>query len=720
MFRFKLTTLTTALLPIFTYANTATENLEQVDVVASQGYTQGYGAYGTSTATGMPMALRETPQNVSILSEKQIKDQQLNTLGKALSRAVGLHLDLKGSSTSGYSVLYARGNTVRNFQLDGLPSSAIGLGGKGPGDMPNAWPSLNTAQYERIEILRGATALMDGSGEPSATVSLHRKRPTKAFQGEFSSRIGRFNSYGSTLDLSSGLNSDNSVRGRLVANYDASDTFRERAKNRNAMVYAITEWDITPNTMLSFGATYQYMKDLNSSMFGLVLYDTEGNAIPASRTSNATANGSYVNFNSLNLFTELKHRWNEQWETTVEYGFTRSHRDQVAGIAGSAFANPTVPMVAGAIVKSDETPKQHNFTASLIGQYNLWGREHDAMFGISGYDLNGDQPRYTRQILRLFRHPTEMGNFNGDVSLPTWTVAGEDKNRVRQIGGYVATRLRPTDKLAIILGGRYTRFNITEDTQYIIKGQNSQSSFTPYTGLIYDLSEGISAYTSYAKIFSPQTKRDINNHYLKSEEGSNLEAGLKGEFLEGRLNAALAFFETRKSNVGFCAQYSLGGLLCDYYDFDPKTKTRGWELEVNGSLTPNWHINAGFSQSKTKNQDGKHIQGEIPVNQFKLFTSYQWQQLTLGAGVRWQSKIVEDTPWGLNPGASEQVVAKAKSVSKQKAFAIVDLMARYQINKNIDLTINVENLFDKTYRTSVNSHSYGSPRQIIGSLTVKF
>ncbi|OOF53066.1 TonB-dependent siderophore receptor [Rodentibacter genomosp. 2] len=720
--KYSLSTVFLGLLPYYAMGNNVI--LDTIEIQSSSSissYNQGYGAFGTSTATGLPLLLRETPQNVSIISAQQISDQRLDTLGKALNHAVGLYSDVKGSSTSGYSVLYARGNRVRNFQLDGMPSNNVGLGGKGPGDEPNGWGVLNTAQYDRIEILRGATALMDGYGEPSATISLHRKRPTKDPQTTIRLDRGNFNLYGTEIDISFPLNSDNSMRGRFVGAYTKTKTHRERANNRNGMIYGVVEWDVSPQTTFTLGGTYQMMKDRNSSMFGLVLYDTTGNAIPAQRTSNATINGSYVNFNNLNLFTELNHRFsNNNWELKAQYGYTQGHRDQVAGIVGSAFANPTVPMAAGAAVKSDERPRQHNFALSLNGHYQLWGQEHDAMLGISGYLLKNNQPRYIRQMLRLFKSPSQLGNFNGDYPMPEWSANDEDKNKIHQIGVYAATRLRPTDKLSFIVGGRYTHFKVIESTQYVSDGKNSQGSFTPYFGAVYTLNSNFSAYGSYAQIFKPQTKRNKNNQYLNSEKGSNLEFGLKNEFFDGKLNGSLAFFETRKHNVGFCASYSAGNLTCNYYDFSPHTKTRGYEVEVNGQINDQWLMTAGFSQSTEKNNDGKIFRTEVPRRQFKLFTSYTLGNFTFGGGIRWQSKIYEGKPWGLQPGASNELVTKARQISTQKSYSIVDLMVRYRLNSTAELGLNIENLFDKTYRTSVNSHSYGSPRHIVGSFTLKF
>ncbi|MBE2897388.1 TonB-dependent siderophore receptor [Pasteurellaceae bacterium 20609_3] len=687
-------------------------------VKATESYTQGYGAYGTSTATGMPMTLRQTPQNISIVSAQQIDDQNLTTLGKVVEQAVGLYTDTKGSKISGYTVLYARGNKVENFQLDGMPINIVGLGGKGPGAEPNAWSMINTAQYDRIEVLRGATALMDGSGQPSATISLHRKRPTADFQGNVALKAGSDNLYGVQSDLSGSLNQDKTLRGRLVGAFTQADSFQDRSDNRNGMLYGITEWDISDDTTFTLGGTYQYMRDRNSSMFGLVLYDTNGDPISVKKGYNATINGSYVNYHNINVFTELTHRLNENWTLKAEYGYIKGHRDQVAGVVGSLFVNRAAQMGAGVIVRSDEQPVQHNFTLALNGHYDLWGRQHDAMFGLSGYDLKSDQPRYQRQINRM-RGLDNIVNFNGDYTIAPWVSNAMDYNRIRQLGGYGATRLYLTDKLAFIAGGRYTAFKVKEETQYI-NGNNALSSFTPYVGVVYDLTNNISLYSSYAQIFKPQTKVNVHGEYLNPEKGSNTEVGLKGEFFDQRLNGSLSLFETRKSNVGYCAHYSQNNALCDYYDVDAKVKARGFELEINGAITDNWAIMAGLSYAKAKTSDGMVKNPEVPRKQAKLFTSYQWQKLMAGVGLRWQSEINERTPWGLPKNASGDQIARSKSVSRQKAYAVVDAMVRYRFNQHADFTLNVENLLNKRYRTSPNSHSYGLPRTVVGTLSVKF
>lgn len=142
-------------------------------------------------------------------------------------------------------------------------------------------------------------------------------------------------------------------------------------------------------------------------------------------------------------------------------------------------------------------------------------------------------------------------------------------------------------------------------------------------------------------------------------------------------------------------------------------------MEFNGLITDNWALSAGYSRAKGKTPDGKQINPEVPVQQFKLFSSYQWNDLTLGAGLRWQSEMNENIPWGLQNATAEQE-AKAREVSRQKPYAVVDAMVRYRLNQHTDITLNVENLLNKKYRTSPNSHSYGTPRNVVGTFSYKF
>ncbi|PKU02977.1 TonB-dependent receptor domain-containing protein, partial [Neisseria meningitidis] len=110
-----------------------------------------------------------------------------------------------------------------------------------------------------------------------------------------------------------------------------------------------------------------------------------------------------------------------------------------------------------------------------------------------------------------------------------------------QIAGYPPTHSRAADILSLILGGRYSRHRTasynsrTQGMPYV-----SANRFTPYTGIVFDLTGNLSLYGSYSSLFVPQSQKDEHASYLKPVPGNNLEAGIKGEWLEDRLNASAA------------------------------------------------------------------------------------------------------------------------------------------------------------------------------------
>ena len=225
---------------------------------------------------------------------------------------------------------------------------------------------------------------------------------------------------------------------------------------------------------------------------------------------------------------------------------------------------------------------------------------------------------------------------------------------------------------------------------------------------MFDLTDNLSLYGSYSSLFVPQSQKDEHGSYLKPVTGNNLEAGIKGEWLEGRLNASAAVYRARKNNLATAAGRDPSGNT--YYRAANQAKTHGWEIEVGGRITPEWQIQAGYSQSKTRDQDGSRLNPDsVPERSFKLFTAYHFAPeapsgWTIGAGVRWQSETHTDP-------ATLRIPNPATN-SRQKAYAVADIMARHRFNPRAELSLNVDNLFNKHYRTQPDRHSYGALRTV--------
>ena len=163
----------------------------------------------------------------------------------------------------------------------------------------------------------------------------------------------------------------------------------------------------------------------------------------------------------------------------------------------------------------------------------------------------------------------------------------------------------------------------------------------------------------------------------------------------------------------------------DTYYRAANTKAHGWEAEISGSPAEGWDISAGVQSHLTREENGNRPNSQYdPRHSFKLFTTYRLPKTrwTLGGGVRWQSKTFVDKYGDLSNIEFDDDEAKerARVLSSQKSFAVVDLTAQYDISKNANLTLNFDNVFDKRYRMDTMYHDYGQPRSLSGTLRYKF
>ncbi|KAG1314068.1 hypothetical protein G6F62_013983 [Rhizopus arrhizus] len=130
--------------------------------------TEGTGSYttpATSAATGLTLSLRETPQSVSVVTRQRIDDQNLRSLDEVMGNVVGVQVVSEDTDRTDF---WSRGFYIDSLQYDGVPTT-IGLSMYGESDN-------DSFIYDRIEVVRGATGLMSGAGNPGASINLVRKR----------------------------------------------------------------------------------------------------------------------------------------------------------------------------------------------------------------------------------------------------------------------------------------------------------------------------------------------------------------------------------------------------------------------------------------------------------------------------------------------------------------------------------------------------------------
>lgn len=682
----------------------------QLPAVRVMATTEGSGSYTTgltNTATRLDLSIRETPQAVSVITRQRLDDQGLNEVSDVLSQTVGLVLNTSGPLGSDNNMVYARGFPLENYQVDGVARSTRFGFQNDIADM---------ALFDRVEVVRGASGLLNGVGEPSGAVNLVRKLPTTEFQAYVSGKYGSWNHYRTEADISGPLSDDGNVRGRLVAAWQDNDSFVDRLALTKKIFYGVLETNLSDSTFWSLGVEYQDHKTTGGDRFGVPLFYGDGTPTHFSRTTNIYPDWGYHTRENLSIFSTLEHYFANDWR--VKLDVEKSSREYDSVMPSTAFAGGWFDVDTVTAGRWGGKPEQTSINLHTVGQYNLLGRAHDLVLGASYYDSEekglsyhgADEPIDDMDAL------IKTGKFKKlDVS-PN---GASSYTLEKQSGTYLATRLHPVDGLSIILGSRLsnwkTRSDYTDADGVTDVGATSKdtSVVTPYAGIVVDINEYLSLYASYTDIFKPSTNYDLNGALLKPAEGSNTEGGVKLAFFDDKLNLLANYYKTLQDNVpeyvpGPNGAVNRGPTGHYVYQGIDGTKTTGYELEISGQLGSNWELGGGFSEAEPKDANGKARLTHIANKTFKLFSHYKashWVEgLSVGGNLRWQDGVY------------------SSSVDfAQGSVALFDIMAQYAITPRLHAALNINNLFDKTYYSSIQYEAwFGEPRSTYLTLRYNF
>lgn len=664
--------------------------------------TDSYTVGVSNTATRLPMTLRETPQSVSVMTRQRLTDQGLNTLEDAIVNTPGLTFKKKGSADDNEKGLYARGMEITNMQVDGVPThkdfNALGL---------------DTALYDRIEVVRGSTGLLSGAGNPAASINLVRKRPTREFEAGVGASVGSWDYKRTEFDLGSPLDASGKLRGRLVGAWQEGGSFIDRVKQDSQLLYGVVEADLTERTLLTLGAEYQRKKCTACSYFGFPAYYADGSKTNFRQRFNSATNWSRQERTRYNVFATLDHEFSSSWKGSLTLSRTGDDNDRTYGwFSSNGWANPQTGQGASVWVAKWPIPKTQNaLDASLSGAFDALGRRHDLVLGVSLSRTRGDYDTYP-----LWTAPgydpviPDVRAWDGDMPQPQWQATGKRYYTEKQNAVYGALRLRPTDALSVILGSRVTWWDQQASYTYndgsaYPDNMREQGVYTPYAGLVYDLTPTLSAYASYTSIFLPQQAQTVSGSGIAPIKGNTYEIGLKSAWLDGRLNGALALFRTRQDNYAMVDGDKLAPNGDSAYVAANGAVLRGVEAELSGELAPGWQMQLSYAYVDRRLPTGFSTQVGLPRHIAKLYTTYRlpgdWSALTVGGGVRWESQS----------GFTSRGPGGQQLDSSQSGYALLDLMARYQFNRQWSATLNLNNVLDKKYYASTNIYSnyYGAP-----------
>ncbi len=674
---------------------------ELPDMVISGESTSATQPPGVTTLGKVPLKPRELPQSASVIDHERLEQQNLFSLDEAMQQATGVTVQPFQLLTTAY---YVRGFKVDSFELDGVPA-LLGNTASSPQDM---------AIYERVEILRGSNGLLHGTGNPAATVNLVRKRPQREFAASTTLSAGRWDRHRAEVDVGGPLSASGNVRGRAVAAYEDRDYFYDVADQGTRLLYGVTEFDLSPDTLLTVGAQYQHIDSI-TNMAGVPMAK-DGSNLGLSRDTYLDVDWDRFKWDTYRAFGSLEQQLGGGWKGKVSAEYQEA--DSRLRYAGSFGAIDPQTGDGGQLMGAAYKFKsiQRSLDANLNGPVRLFGLTHELLGGVTY--AQGETRQDTAPFLNLPNTPVNVYRWDphgvprpqiGQYTSPGTTTT-------TQKGLYALGRIKLAEPLTLVVGGRESWWDQDTPATRFKPGRR----FTPYGGLIWDFARDWSWYVSYAEVYQPQADRQTwNSEPLSPVEGKTYETGIKGELADGRLNLSLAAFRIDLENNPQEDPDHPGPPNNPFYISGGKVRSQGFELEGTGYLTPYWSLSAGYTYTSTEylkdsqNDSGTRYSTFTPRHLLRLWSNYDlpWQdrRWSVGGGLQAQSDYSVDY----------------RGVSmRQGGYALVNMRLGYKIDEHWTAAVNVNNLFDRTYYQSLFNpnwnNRYGEPRSFNVSLRGAF
>jgi iron complex outermembrane receptor protein/outer membrane receptor for ferric coprogen and ferric-rhodotorulic acid len=359
--------------------------------------------------------------------------------------------------------------------------------------------------------------------------------------------------------------------------------------------------------------------------------------------------------------------------------------------------------------------QDRNYDLYVTSPLSLLGRTHRVLLGVSHTESESLDGNFAYGENR----PANLFNPQYDQPYPAITLPGyTSATRRTENAVYGQAQISVADRLKLLAGGRLSWAQA--ETRTLATGQTTAQAdpgkeFIPSVAAIYTLNEHLSAYTSYAETFVVQSALDRAGQLLKPRSGTQIEAGVKGEFLNKRLQTHFAVFRILDKDRAIADPEQTTASIAG-----GKVRAQGFETEVSGQIAPGWDVLAGYAFTATKYlqapvaQQGQVFSPVTPRHSVNLSTRYAFhgnalQGWSVGGGVGYRSEFyAQSGTLRLTSGD----------------YALFNAQVAYQFNDKLSVGVNVDNLFDKTYYEKVASvgrqNFYGEPRRVTVALKARY
>ncbi len=666
-----------------------------------------------------PTPINEVPQSLSILTADQIALQGASSIGQLIDYTPGVNT----SQGEGHrdAVVFRGSRSTADFYIDGVRD-----------DVQYYRPLYN---LEQVEILRGPNALFFGRGGTGGILNRVTKKPV--FHNAFNAYHNSIDSEGEySIAIDSNIAVDENSAYRINAFFESLSNHRDFYDGERIGINPTAKFALSPDSVLDL--SYEYIDHQRFIDRGI---PTGADGSPVEAFQDIVFGDPELNNSELEahlLRASLQQTFSESLKGNFSafYGdYDKLYENFYASDYNQA-DTPDLVTLDGYI----DTTRRTNLvlSANLIGDFQSDAISHTVIVGAEYIDTSSDQDRYnafwntteddneTFSIARPLNLVGGIGvNAAGDPTSNDYTVDLNDDTRVgiEVLSLYAQDEIALAEQWDLILGARFDSFDI-EVESYELEDPSDPSNQTrilvdtrsrkdeevsPRLGLVYKPQNGLSLYGSYSESFLPRSGEQFaningNNDALDPNTFSNLEAGLKWEFAPS-LNLTASIFEIEQSSPQVADDDPSSLVVID-------SQTTGFELQLQGQVTENWFISAGYSYLDGEQVDQSGPTGlrprELPENMLSVWNTFRaTEKLGLGLGIAYQDESF------INNGNSAIL----------PSYTRVDAAVYYDVSENLRLQLNVENLTDKLYfphAHSTHQASVGAPLNAQFSVSGRF
>ncbi|OAT39318.1 ferrichrome-iron receptor [Proteus myxofaciens ATCC 19692] len=647
----------------------------------------------SAQALKVDTSLQETPKSVSIVTQKDLETHAPQKLDEALRYTSGV-----------VSQPYGADNDTDWLRVRGFEAATYLDNSRLFRDGYYTW-LLEPYGFEQIEVVKGSSAVLFGESTPGGAINIVQKKPTFNSKNEVFLEAGNNDQRGVGFDLSTGKIEDSRVRYRLVGLMKKSDGELSHTDNKRIYLAPSMAINLTDDTMLTFMASYLHDDGTPTNPFftaaGTIISSPFGKIKPS--TNLGEPDYDKYKRTQISVGYLLDHNINDVWRFSqrLNYGYNDLTLRSVYAFPN---ADITQTELNRGVVFRDGKNQSITFDNNVVGEWDTDNFEHTLLAGVElqHHRTKGDeQDNYSFSTINpwnpIYGRYTPLdsaNNINRTIDKTQYSLYSQYQTKFdsRWIG---------------VAGIRQDWVKTENKThQQHVEKSRTDSEFSLNTGLMYLADNGLSPYVNYSQSFEVMSTIDPATQDLyKPLKGDQIEAGIKytPDFIDGFFN--IAWFDITQKNA----------LVANPDTFvstqTGKVTSKGIELSSEVQLTERIALkgNYTYTDMKTDNTGGRGKQQAalIPKNMASVWGSYTLpitatQDITLGTGVRYIGKS-KDNP--ANPAGKDLTVASA---------TLWDMAATYNIDKQWQLQLNVNNILDKEYLSGCDYYCYyGQSRSVL-------